>query len=62
MSAVAGREDVVPVRSENRLEQAPVLGYVVHHEDAGRVGAHGFAPQCSATVATSVAMSTGFGT
>ena len=39
-NAVARGEHVVPTRREHRLEQADVLGDVVHHEDPSRALSH----------------------
>jgi len=39
--AVGGRDDLVAVRFQHRLEQAHVLADVVDHEDPPRTLAHG---------------------
>ncbi len=59
---VVGDDDVVAAWSEHGLEQAHVLGDVVDDEDpCGAVcAAHRAPPQCSSTVATKLAMFTGF--
>ena len=61
---VVGGDDVVAARSKYGLEQADVLGDVVHDEDPRRsvLGAHRAPLQCSSTVATKLTMFTGFET
>ena len=63
LPAVARRDDLVATRHQHGLEEPDVLGDVVGDEYPGAVlAAHRAPRQCSSTVATKLAMFTGFET